>query len=77
MNAQGGYNWTKRVVIAAVWLVMISFIATWIYEYDACKQSSSSTSPQALCLGTSLVSAYFTWLLMALAWFLKAVAALL
>ena len=60
MNARASYSWTKRVAIAIVWLLMIGLIATWIHEYDTCKQSSTSTSPQAFCLATSLFSAYFT-----------------
>ena len=70
-------QWTKRTASAVVLSLMIAFIATWIYEYDSCKWSSTDASPQIMCLITSLLSAYFTWLMVALAAFLKLVAVVL
>ena len=73
----GWFDRAKRVASAAVWVLIIGFIATWIYEYDACKWSSTSENPQVWCLITSLVSAYFTWWVVAVATFLKVVTVLL
>jgi hypothetical protein len=58
---------------AVVVSLLVAFIATWIYEYDSCKWSSTSASPQIMCLLTSLASAYLTWWLWGLAVFVKLV----
>jgi hypothetical protein len=48
-----------------IWALMLAFIATWIYQHDDCKATSTSETPQVMCLVTSLFSAYFGWLITA------------
>ena len=67
-NLAGG---SRQIASAVIWAMIVGFIATWIYEYDGCKAAATDPSPQVWCLVTSLFSAYFTWLVMAIAAFLK------
>jgi len=73
-NVAGG---TRQIASAVIWLIIVGFIATWIYEYDGCKASSTDPSPQVWCLFGSLFSTYFTWLVTAIATFLKVVTTIL
>jgi hypothetical protein len=69
-------NWmdsSRRIGHAVIWALILGFIATWIYQYDDCKATSTFESPQLMCLVSSLLSAYFSWLLAAIAAFLKIV----
>jgi len=72
-KSQGWFSRVKWLGSAAIWLVIIGFIAHWIYEYDVCKAESTDPNPQLGCLVMSLFGTYFTWLIAAVAWFLKLV----
>ncbi len=74
---QGWFEWVKLLASVALWILMISFIAHWIYQYDACRRGAASVSPQAGCLVMSLFSTYMTWWLHAVGYFFKLVSVVL
>ena len=74
---KGWFEWTKLLVSAILWTLMLGFIGTWIYEYDLCRRSSGYASPQAGCLAGSLFSAYFAWLAYAVRYFFEVVTVVL
>jgi hypothetical protein len=73
----GPSGWGRRAMAGAVWLLILGFIGHWVYEYDVCKTASTDAHPQIGCLVMSLLSTYFTWLIAAIAGFLKVVTAFL
>ena len=74
---QGWFARSKWVGSAVVWLLIIGFVANWIYAYDACKAAATNPDPQIGCLVVSLFGTYFAWLITAIAWFVKLVMILL